>query len=164
MATPDEKREQEQRQRRVQPPEEREPREGIEDESQERNEKVDREQFGAEPGVSPDEPAKPDESQERNEEVDALIGEDSEDLGLRSEKDGGFADEELPVVRVGEVYEDIRPSEDDHRRYVKVVNVFDEDAEEHAGKVLVQNEETYQKSYIGRDRFTPRNGWARFAS
>jgi hypothetical protein len=102
----------------------------------------------------------PDESQERNEKVDEEIGADEEDLGLRSEKDGGFASEDLPVVRVGEVYEDVRPAEDDHRRYVKII---DAEADEN-GRVLVQNEETYHLSRIRVDRFTPENGWARFAS
>jgi hypothetical protein len=141
--------EREQRQRDVQPASDREPREGIQDE---------RSLADASPpgGDGPT----VDESQERNEKVDEEIDADEEDLGLRSEKDGGFASEDLPVVRVGEVYEDVRPAEDDHRRYVKIIDAeADKD-----GRVLVQNEETYRLSRIRLDRFTPENGWARFAS
>jgi hypothetical protein len=120
----------------------REPREGLQDEGSLRD-------------VSPveDEPTV-DESSGRAPEADDL----DEPLGLRSEKDGGFEGEELPTVRVGEVYEAMRP--DDHRRYVKILSVDEED-----GKVLVQNEETYHKSRIDPERFVPSAGWwRRFAS
>jgi hypothetical protein len=144
----------------------REPREDLQDESQARNEKVDSKQFGESPAPaagSPNDPAadKRDESQERNEAVSEAQEADEEDLGLRSQKDGGYRQErkKLPVVRPGEVYEDVRPPEDDHRRYVKVLLGPDDD-----GKVLVQNEETYRTSKIDQDRFTPENGWARYAS
>lgn len=167
MASKQERKEQDQRKRKAQAPEDREPREDLRDESQARNRKVDEVQFDHKSQPAPgsdDDPAKDktDESQERNEKVSQAMEEDEEDLGLRSEKDGGFEDEDLPVVRVGEVYEDVRPSADDHRRYVKVIEVPDEGADK--GKVHVQNEETYHKSWISRERFTPENGWARFAS
>jgi hypothetical protein len=167
MASKQEKKEQAQRTREPQDPKDREPREDLKDESQARNRKVEVEQFDQSPAPvagAPDDPAadKEDESQERNEKVTAEMEADEEDLGLRSEKDGGFEDEDLPVVRVGEVYEDVRPFQDDHRRYVKVIDVPEKG--KHKGSVLVKNEESYVESYIRRDRFTPENGWARFAS
>jgi hypothetical protein len=103
----------------------REPREGLQDERSLKD-------------VTPeeDEPTV-DESSGRAPEADDL----DEPLGLRSEKDGGYEGEELPTVRVGEVYEAMRP--DDHRRYVKILSGRGGAWTRTDGKVLVQNEETY---------------------
>lgn len=138
-------------------PPEAEPREGLEDESQERN----REREGEPPAPGSDEdPAKDkrDESQERS----AKVVDSSDELmpPNRSQSDGGLRREQLPVVREGEVWEDVRPSRDDHRRYVKIIDP-NPDGD---GRVLVKNEETYQESRISLERFSPEHGWARFAS
>jgi hypothetical protein len=99
------------------------PREGLEDESQERSRERDGEESRPAPG-SDDDPArdKRDESQERSEEVDRLIEGGEAMQPDRTVVDGGLEGEDLPVVRVGEVYEDVRPSRDDHRRYVKIID------------------------------------------
>lgn len=170
MASKQERKEQDQRKRQTQAPEDREPREDLKDESQKRNRKVEEQQFDQSPAPvagAPDDPAadKEDESQERNEKVSAEMEADEEDLGLRSEKDGGYKSEDLPVVRVGEVYEDVRPghSHDDHRRYVKVIEVPEKGKRK--GSAHVKNlEDPHVESWIRLDRFTPENGWARFAS
>ncbi len=148
----------ENREPKAAPREPAEPRAGIQDESLERLRDEDE---ASAPG-SPDDPAafKRDESQERNERVDKLLSSEGTMQPFRSQSDGGLPRERLPVVRVGEVWEDVRPSEDDHRRFVKVIDASpDED-----GRVLVKNEETYKESRIRLDRFTPENGWRRFAS
>jgi hypothetical protein len=132
--------------RKRQDPADREPREGLKDEKS----LAEAEDAGTEDNGS-------DESQERNEAVDAEMDDEEESLGLRSVRDGGFEDEELPEVRIGEVYEATRP--DDHRRYVKVIG-FEDD-----GRVRVKNEETYHESLINPANFARSAGWwRRYAS
>lgn len=124
------------------------------DESQERNLKVDGQQ-GVEHEPPRDEGNSADESQERNERVDEIVeAEAGPAVDMRTERDGAAEDEDvdLPVVRVGELWESMDPRDDDNgggRRRVRVVDT-DED-----GKVRVENLVTGRVSHIDRDRFVP---------
>lgn len=60
-------------------------------------------------------------------------------------------DTEAPDVRVGQVWESLRPEDmaDNHRR-LRVLAEADED-----GQVLVENNVTRRKSHVALDRFRP---------
>ena len=70
------------------------------------------------------------------------------------------SEEDLPEVKVGEVWESTDPREDERRRRVRV-----EEVPEDGGQVTVSNVETGRTSHIARERFVPgASGYRRFFS